>query len=144
LRIDIAVKLLVIDAMRKTVSASTGSPEATSRTPADPAWASSPSTTTPQAAPGTWAVLANSVNRRSTSANAVAIFALRPGSANCGGDVYDGDEKSDADDPYTHAWLLQATPRQPGRCYNVPASDSDSPIDDSRHRLSTRRLPTPD
>ena len=74
-RIDIAVKLLVIDAMRNTVSASTGAFAARSRTPAAPACASSPSTTMPHAAPGTCPSVAKSWNRPSTSANAAVSFA---------------------------------------------------------------------
>jgi hypothetical protein len=75
LRIDIAVKLLVIDAMRNTVSASTSAFEATSRTPVAAAWASSPFTITPHAAPGTCCSWAYWVKRRSTSTNADSSFA---------------------------------------------------------------------
>ena len=50
--IAIAVKLLVIDAMRKMLSRVTGAFEARSRCPATPTCASSPSITMPHAAPG--------------------------------------------------------------------------------------------
>src|SRR5262245_33507419 len=70
LRIDIAVKLFVIDAMRNTVSASTGACAARSRNPVVPVCASSPLTITTHAAPGACACVAYSRRIRSTSANA--------------------------------------------------------------------------
>ena len=71
--------------MRKTVFSSAGDFDATSRNPAAPACASSPSTTMPQAAPGTWMRVTNSCIARSMSGNAVASFARRSGSVNRGG-----------------------------------------------------------
>ena len=71
----IAVKLLVIDAMRNTVSAFAGAFDATSRNPAAPVWASSPSTMTPHAAPGTCCSVVKSVKSQSMSANAAASVA---------------------------------------------------------------------
>src|SRR2546430_5358337 len=81
----VAVKLLVIDAMRNTVSGSTGAFDATSRRPVTPACASSPSMTMPQLAPGTCACSVNALKMRSISGNAAFSFARRPASANCGG-----------------------------------------------------------
>jgi hypothetical protein len=72
----IAVKLLVIEAMRNTVSASTGLFAATSRKPAVPMCATSPSTTMPHAAPGTCCSATNAEKIRSTSAKPAATFAL--------------------------------------------------------------------
>src|ERR1044071_8605385 len=62
-----AVKLLVIEAMRKTVSASTGAPVATLRTPKLWVKISSPSTTTPYATPGMWR---SSIRRRKSGSMA--------------------------------------------------------------------------
>ncbi len=53
-----AVKLLVIDAMRKTVLAVAGWLVARSWTPVAPTWASLPSMTTPQTMPGTFSAAA--------------------------------------------------------------------------------------
>src|SRR4051794_41162381 len=85
LRIATAVKLFVIEAIRNTVSRSTGALAATSRRPATPACASSPSTTMPQLAPGTCACSVNCWKIRSISGNAASSFARRCESVNCAG-----------------------------------------------------------
>ena len=59
-RTDIAVKLLVIEAIRKTVSAFGADFVSRSRYPAAPACTNLPSMTMPHAAPGTWLVEAKS------------------------------------------------------------------------------------
>ena len=78
-----AVKLLVMEAMRKTVSPATGCWLARLRNPPVPMCATLPSTTMPQAAPGTCSRSRNSLTRRSTSGKAASSLALRVGSANC-------------------------------------------------------------
>ena len=79
------MKLLVIDAMRKTVSGFTVAFAATSRYPLAPECTSCPSIRIPQAAPGTFAPVANSWNNRSTSPNAERSFFTRSGLVNRAG-----------------------------------------------------------
>ena len=84
LRIASAVKLFVMDAIRKTVSASTA-PPAVSRTPQPFAKTSSPSTTRPTAAPGSFCFSTASATAFSTAGRAARSFARRAGSANAAG-----------------------------------------------------------
>ena len=72
LRMAIAVKLLVIEAMRNTVSAVTGCLVVRSREPATPRCANSPSMTMPQVAPGMCSRVVNSCIRRSMSGKRLA------------------------------------------------------------------------
>src|SRR5260221_200940 len=85
LRMAMAVKLFVMEAMRNTVSGSAGDRVATSRNPIPLANTSSPSTTIPKAAPGTFACANRSANSRSISGKAVASVRARSGSAKRGG-----------------------------------------------------------
>ena len=80
-----AVKLLVIDAMRNTRVRGDRRFDSRSCTPAVATCTSSPSTTTPSAAPGRLVRAACSATMRSISGKAAASLARRCGSANTGG-----------------------------------------------------------
>jgi hypothetical protein len=82
LRIAIAVKLLVIEAMRKTVSGVTGVFVAVSCTPAVFTHANSPSMTMPKTAPGILRRSTQVLKSFSISGKAAASFFARSGSAN--------------------------------------------------------------
>ena len=72
-----AVKLLVIEAMRKTVSAVESSSCPTTAVPTPRVWTSSPPTITPYATPGTGSLATNPSTSRSTSASASSIATRR-------------------------------------------------------------------
>ena len=78
--IAIAVKLLVIEAMRNTDLESTGALAATSRRPVTPMCATRSSRTIAQAAPGTCSRSVNSRMMLSIAGNAARSFASRAGS----------------------------------------------------------------
>ena len=80
LRIAIAVKLLVIDAMRNTVLVSTGVFVAMSRKPVTPMCATLPSMTIAHTAPGMCSRSVNSRMMLSTAGKAARSFASRAGS----------------------------------------------------------------
>ena len=89
----IAVKLLVIQAIRNTVSSSTGARVRRSRTPSPFAWTSSPSITIPKAKPGTPSRRTASARAASIAGNADASFARRAGSVNAGGGSRPSEER---------------------------------------------------
>ncbi|HET9425335.1 MAG TPA: serine hydrolase domain-containing protein, partial [Gemmatimonadaceae bacterium] len=90
LRIAIAVKLLVIDAMRNTELVSTGDRVARSRNPVTPTCASFPSMITPQAAPGMCSRVAKSRNNRSIAGMALIRRSTRESDGCCATRAADG------------------------------------------------------
>ncbi len=75
----ITVKLLVIEAIRNTVSGPTGARVEASRTPKPLAWTSSPSMTIPKARPGTRSFFTAAAMESSIAEKAKASFFRRSG-----------------------------------------------------------------